>query len=245
MPLVADGPMATLEDLRDYESAIYELAGSEQIDLTKKLLLAQQEIELDLAEFLSRQEGGDPSAAVVSPALRQWHMFCALLLTYEDAYASHLNDRYQGKRQEYERLSKSARSRAYRMGIGMVSTPIPKAEPPAATGEPGNGPAGSYWLQMSWTGGAGEEGAASDAVEAAVAEGSALVVQAGEAPGTAAGWNVYAGLSAETTMLQNAEPLDPSQAWRMPDSGLISGRPAGDGQAPTYFVASRQVLERG
>ena len=43
MALFTDGAISSLEDLRAYESTIYDLASTERIDLSRKLVLAHQD----------------------------------------------------------------------------------------------------------------------------------------------------------------------------------------------------------
>ncbi len=74
MALFTDGTISTLEELRGYESAIYDVATTERIDLSQKLLLAKQELGIELTSRFFRenpggpkQGGGDAGAAVLAP----------------------------------------------------------------------------------------------------------------------------------------------------------------------------------
>ena len=53
MALFTDGTISTLEELRGYESAVYDVASTERIDLSQKLVLAQQELGIELTSRLS------------------------------------------------------------------------------------------------------------------------------------------------------------------------------------------------
>ena len=95
MALFTDGAISSLEDLRGYESTIYDLASTERIDLSRKLVLAHQELEVELVSRFFRENPNELAYAVVTPALQLWHTFHTLAVVYRDAYNSHLNDRYQ------------------------------------------------------------------------------------------------------------------------------------------------------
>lgn len=255
MALLSDGTISTLEDLRNYENAILDVANSEQIDLSKKLILAQEEIEVELADFLLQQSvqssPGQPSSrpdlgnVVVTPSVRQWHTFHTLGLVYRDAYNSHFNDRYLGKWKEYERLARWALRKSFDTGIGMVCAAIPKATPAVLSTIPGGLPGATYWVRATWTGATGEEGCPSDPAVLTTPDGSLLTAAVKDPPEHASGWNVYAGFSLDEAGLQNGSPMPLGSLWVMPSSGLVDGRKAGDGQSPAYFVTIRRVLQRG
>jgi len=245
MALFTDGTISTLEDLRGYESAIYDVATSERIDLSQKLALSRQELEMELITRLFRDDPEELGQVVVTPALQLWHTFHTLALTYRDAYNSHLNDRYQGKWREYERLAKWARENVLAAGVGMVEGPIPKAAPPILTTAPGSAEATMYWVRATWVGADGDEGCASEpSVLAAPANTVPLVTVAG-APAGVTGWNVYVGTDVGAEQLQNETPIPAGWNWTMPGMGLIAGRPAGRGQAPTSYKRFERVFRRG
>ena len=56
MMLFTDNTISEATDLRSYESDIFELAGTEGIELSAKLKLASTEIGLELEEFLRERE---------------------------------------------------------------------------------------------------------------------------------------------------------------------------------------------
>jgi len=246
MALFTDGSISNLEDLRAYESSIFEVASTERIDLSKKLALAQQELETELGALLrqryERQGLGD---VVVTRPLRQWHVFQTLALAYRDAYNSHLNDRYLGKWKEYLKLAQWAWGKLLESGIGIAQSPIPKAALPRVIAGVGSLAGGTYWIRVAWTSAAGEEGCPSDPANLAVPDGSSLVVEAVNPPGNATGWNVYVGPSAGETRRQNGEPMAPGASWQLADPPSTDGDPAGEGQAASYFLTQRRVLQRG
>ncbi|MCC7176598.1 MAG: hypothetical protein IT159_15500 [Bryobacterales bacterium] len=245
MALFTDGTISTLEDLRGYESSIYDVASTERIDLSQKLVLSQQEMEVDLITRLFRDKPTELTRVVVTAALQLWHTFQTLALTYRDAYNSHLNDRYQGKWREYERLAKWAAENLMASGVGMVEQPIPKAQPPVLSAAAGSAPAAMYWVRISWTGPGGQEGCASEPSVLAAPEGTVPRTNAGAAPPIATGWNVYVGANSGEEQLQNVTPIPLGSSWTMPETGLTPGRPAWRGQSPTSYKRLERVFRRG
>jgi hypothetical protein len=246
MALFTDGSISTLEDLRAYESAIFDVASTERIDLSKKQVLAQEELETELNSHLRQQrEEVELTQVVVTKPLRQWHVFRSLALTYRDAYNSHLNDRYQGKWKEYDRLASWAQRKLLETGLGIVAAPMAKAATPAVRATVGSLPAGTYWVRVAWTDAGGAEGCASDPANLPVEAGSGLVVSAKKPPENATGWNVYVGTAPEETQRQNEQPIGVGTEWQMPDRGLVEGALAGEGQPADSFLTQRRVLQRG
>ena len=263
MALFTDGSISTIGDLLSYESAILDVAKTEQIDLTRKLKLAEEEISVDLQAFLSRlNDTGefDPlpgltevtpwwrlNQIVVTEPLHKWHTFRALSLTYRDAYNRQLNDRYQGKWTEYETLGGWASGALFETGVGMVSDPVPRAAQPQITTVAGTLAASTYFVSVTWIGRTGAEGAPSDLLSLTVPASNGLIVTAGSPPAGATGWNVYAGYSGADLSLQNGAPLKASQPWIEPATGLKKGRAAGDGQHPETFLqpSGRRLILRG
>jgi len=252
MALFTDGTVSTLDDLRNYERAIFDVASTERIDLSRKLVAAQQEIGIELTEFLLQEAGqesgpgrADLGRVVVAAGLRQWHTLHALSLAYRDAYSSHLNDRYRTKWKEFERLSRWASTKCFDTGIGMVFTAIPKAEPPEVNAVAGTLGRGTYWASVAWANGAGEEGCASEPAPLELAEGSGLFVKATNPPAGVTGWNVYAGTALESMAAQNDAPLTLGSTWVTSEAGVRGGTGPGEGQKAAYFVVRRRVLQRG
>jgi len=245
MALFTDGSISTLEELRGYESAIYDLASTERIDLSQKLILARQELGVELTSLFFSDSPDQLEQVVVTPPLHLWHTFHTLALTYRDAYNSHLNDRYRGKWQEYERMAKWASRSLFDTGIGMTSDPVPQPAPPIVSAASGMAGAAMYWIRVTWVGMRGDEGSPSEPVVFAAAEGSVPTVQTGEAPASASGWNVYAGLSNEDGRLQNESPIVVGATWSLPASGLATGRRAGQGQQPSSYLRIDRRLQRG
>jgi hypothetical protein len=88
MALFTDGTISTLEELRGYESGLYDVASIEGIDLSQKLVLAHQELGVELTARFFWEQPSNWGAWSPSPL---WHIFRAWL-TYRTRTA--LNDRY-------------------------------------------------------------------------------------------------------------------------------------------------------
>jgi hypothetical protein len=141
MALFTDGPISSAQDLQEYDSSVLNVASAEGINVAVKMTLAQQDLGNELMLFLFRRArfrdypaefraangfgrcGGDG-------ALQQWHVLATLALVYRDAYYNQLNDRYQGKWNEYEQLAKASSRMYFQLGVGVVADPIPMAPTP-------------------------------------------------------------------------------------------------------------------
>jgi hypothetical protein len=263
MALLTDGSISTIGDLLGYESAILDVAKTEQIDLTRKLKLAEEEITVDLEAFLARQNDTweyDPlvniaavnpwwqiNQIVVTRPLHKWHTFRALSLTYRDAYSRQLNDRYQGKWTEYDQLAGWASGALFEMGVGLVGEPVPRAAQPQVTTAAGVQAAATYYVRVSWIGGSGAEGTPSEILSLTVPAGNGLIVAAVSPPIGATGWNVYAGGSVTGLGRQNSAPVAVGQPWIEPAAGLINGSAIGNGQEPETLLqqSKRRLILRG
>lgn len=256
MALFHDGPISATADLQRYESDILSVASIEEIDLGTKIALAQRELANEVVLFLLRRRNlrDDPwwgvrrerevKDVVVTGPLRQWHIHKSLALVYRDAYNNQLNDRYQGKWQQYEALAKGSERTYFQIGIGLVADPVPKASTPALTTAVGAGAGGTYYVAIAWVNAAGHEGAPSDLAELSTSDGQQLVVSAGPPPDSVTGWNVYAGSSPDSVTLQTAASLPLGGSWTM-NAGLSSGAALGEGQRPSWFVVDHRTIERG
>src|SRR5580692_10715305 len=163
MALLTDGNPNDDTDLQAYETSILDVANVEGINLNGKLSLAKEEIvETVLDVLLDHAWTVDPqtsarrrtgvSDVVVSPQMTRWHAFHTLELVYRDAFNNQLNDRYQAKWVEYQRLSRNAQEDTMRFGIGLALTPIPQASQPTFVVALGTNPATIYYVQVSWVG---------------------------------------------------------------------------------------------
>ena len=244
MALFTDGTISVIEDLIGYESGLLEVATTEQIDLTVKLGLAQEEQAIDLEAHLAvRDITLGLCNIVVTDALRKWHTFRALALIYRDAYHRQMNDRYLAKWREYEKLARWAREALVQTGLGVITDPIPRAAKPQLSVVAGPAGAATYFVRMAWRNLEAEEGSPSDIAVLSAPEGNALVVTPGTPPAPARSWNVYVGFEPADQTLQNDAPLPVQQSWTAPAPGIRLGTSAGTGQAPEYLLRpSPQVL---
>jgi len=257
MALLTDGNPNATTDLQVYESAILDVAATEMIDLGGKLGLATEEISEDVLDILiDHAPSTDPQAAtrrmigvsdvVVSPQMKRWHALHTLEIVYRDAFNNQLNDRYQAKMTEYQRLSKDARDHTMKLGIGLVTIPIPEAATPALTTAASPGaPDTTYYVAVSWVASAGAEGEPSEVTTFETPAETTLAVQAVNPPAVATGFNVYLGLSSTTLTLQNGSPIAVGQSFIVPASGLIAGAAPGNGQSPDTYVVGGPTLRRG
>jgi hypothetical protein len=247
MALFTDGSIATIEDLKEYESAVLQTANIEAIDITAKLKLAQREIGFEIASFIGRHgypSPGDLGRVVTSDTLLNLHCLRTLELIYRDAYNSQLNERYLGKWKEYTQAAARAFSIATELGIGMVSLPVSRPAIPTCGTEPGGVfGARTYYVSIAWQATNGSTGERSDLAITAVPV-SALLSVAGAAAG-ANGWYVYAGLSETELYRQNEMPLTPGALWVEPMGGLRTDLSPMPIQRPDWYVRNRRMLARG
>jgi hypothetical protein len=255
MALFTDGPISSAQDLQEYDSSVLNVANAEGIDVAVKVTLAQQDLGNELMLFLFRRApfrdyqpnfGGAPGLGnvVVTEALQRWHVLDTLALVYRDAYYNQLNDRYQGKWNEYEQLAKAGSRTFFLLGVGVVADPIPMAPVPQLSTVPGSGVEETLYVVATWVNAAGQEGAPSDNAALNIAAGNILVVTLMGPPQNAVGWNAYVGLSPSTLTLQNNTPLALGSSWTM-TGALSSGAAVPTGQLPAWFIVDQHVIERG
>jgi hypothetical protein len=255
MALFTDGPPATIEDLAAQDSQLLNVANGEGIDVTQKLALAQEELELELTAILNRMGTVDQmfwltaapnlKTVAVTPPLKLWHVFRTLEMVYADAYNSQLNDRYAGKREQYHERVRWARDKLVESGLGIVQVPVAKAATPTVTTAPGGIPDGTYYVTMAWTNAAGEEGNSAGPAVASTMSGTLAVQPSGGAPQNAAGWNVYIGTAPDSMVLQNATAIPLGGSWVQPNGIVTAGRNPGCGQKPNYIQPIPRVIGRG
>jgi hypothetical protein len=246
MALFTDGTISTIEDLTAHDSAVLDVAGTESIDLTNKLGLAQDEIGVDLMAHWP-DAGCAPSqsqlgSVVVTTPLRLWHAFHTLALVYGDAQYRQLNDRYRAKRDEYRELSRWAAEKLFLIGVGLVSDPVPRADPPEVTLITGWLPEGTYYVTTTWVSQRGEEGAAASPVAVESPSGSTLVVRAPNPPANAAGWRVFAGVTPDALILQSSSLIGLDQPWSPSGALAANGVRPGNGQAPERLRPMPRML---
>src|SRR5581483_1094341 len=241
----------------NYETSITDVAGTEGIDTSVKLQLVQDEIAQQLLGFLLRRDGGwaigsgtqrrrqlGVSDVVVTDELRRWHTLRALAMIFRDAFDNQLNDRYEGKWQNYERLQAEAERLYLTNGVGLVWTPAPRPGAPEITTTRGPSIAGTYCFAYSWVTQDGSEGQCGDAASITLDAQTQAVVSCGTAPSGISGWNLYAGASLDGLALQNTAPLAPVDHWAQ-GPPLRSGPPPGAGQPASRWLVDDHRLRRG
>jgi hypothetical protein len=243
MALFTDGPISSIGDLQGHDTQILEVANVEGIDVTRKLVLAQEEVSVELTSLLQKVAPGTGiERVVVTSPLKLWHTYRTLEMVYRDAYHSQLNDRYAGRRDEYHEMAKWARDKAIQNGVGMAADPIPQAATPSVQTVGGGLADGTYYVGMSWTNATGEEGACS--IPAVITTtGSSFEVRHGSAPANAAGWHVYVGSGPQALLRQNASVLEVGAVWT--ENSISIGPAAVSGQKPGYVQAIARLIERG
>lgn len=255
MALFTDGPISSAQDLQEHDSSVLTVASAEGINLAVKVTLAQQDVGNELMLFLFRRAqfrddqpyfGPRPGLAqvVVTEALQQWHILMTLALVYRDAYYNQLNDRYQGKWNEYQQLARTSSRKYFELGVGVVAEPIPMAPTPELSSVAGSGVEQTYYLAATWVSAAGEEGAPGADATLATGAGEVLVATVAGAPPIAVGWNVYVGLSPMALSRQNDTLLAVSNSWTSTGT-LTAGVPATTGQQPDWFIVDRHFMNRG
>jgi len=254
MALFTDG-ISTIQDLTTQDSSVLTTAQNENIDLNVKLTAAQQELAIELTTLLQQsstydwefwlQPNPQLNNLVVTPPLQLWHVFQTLKLVYQDAYFNQLNDRYRGKRDQFDQLAKWAATKLVQTGIGIVADPIPMAAAPQLTSIPGGAGASTYVVSVSWLNADGQEGQASAPSSLTTTDGTVLVAQPVSRPANATAWNVYVGLLPTTLTLQNTTPLMTNQVWVQSAPVSSTGPAPGLGQSPDYLRALPHVIQRG
>jgi len=241
MALFKDGRVSTVEDLAGHDSQLLSVATVEGIDVTAKLELAQEEVQIELETLL---DTGLLEKVVVTPALRLWHAYRSLEMVYQDAYNNQLNDRYANKRDEFHGLARWAMDRLIRLGIGLTEHPVAKAVEPEVRPTAGDLANGTYYVTVSWVNAASEEGVCADPVNVTTS-GSTFVVRPRHAPKVAVGWNVYAGTDPERAIRQNTVPNPLGATWVQPAPLVTEGKRPGPGQVPNLLHRVARRMSRG
>ena len=142
MALFTDAIVSTLDQLAAQDTAVLDVASTENIDATVKLSLAQDELAAQILAAVARSPFAPTNSSiwwpgliltsslqlgniVVTPPLQMWHTFHTLELIYRDAYYNQLNDRYLGKWTAYKDLSKWAAHLLLQTGLGIVTDSRP------------------------------------------------------------------------------------------------------------------------
>lgn len=259
MALFTDASVVTLDDLQAFETSLTQVASSHGINVDTTINLSLSAIGDKLMLWLLSVRASDPqwlnrrllglSTVVVTPTLRRWICFDALSRFYAEAYNVQLNTRFQGKWTEYQNEASTAERMVFMSGLGVVYQPLPQPAMPLVSIEDGTAAADSIFVQTAWTDALGNESALSP-VNGQILSGAAGVAVAMaegvvNAPGSAAGWNVYVSTTQNNLTRQNNAPISIGSTWQLPASGLVVGLQSIDGQIPNLYVTLSYQIKRG
>jgi len=261
MALFTDGPACTIDDLADEDSGLLAAAEAVGINVTAKLRLAMSDVQSELENWLLRPQPVSGygtfgpvwiqapviGQVVVTRELMRWEKMQTLSMVYRDAYFSQLVDRYQGKWDEYAKLTRYSRDQFVANGIGLVADPLPRAGLPVlgTMGAPTQETGGTFYACVTWVNKAGQEGAASDAGSLVVPAENLLSVMAEGAPLNAVGFNVYAGTVLAMMTLQNSGAVPLGSTFTVVPGSSASSQIAGTGQRPDYMKPLPRTILRG
>lgn len=255
MALFLDDPPSAISDLVQQDSFLLSVAGAEGINVTNKLSLAYNELQIELTAIFGREASIyapvlgeaslDTAHIAVTPALKLWHTYKSLELVYRDAYFNQLNDRYQGKWAEFQRLALSARTRFIDTGAGLVIDPLPQPAQPVITFETAPQAGGAAYFMTTFVNVEGEESSPSTIVQSTVPEGNVAVVGTSPPPSNAVGWNLYGGTSPDDLELQNPSSCAIGSTWAFVFPGVTGGVAPGTGQSPNITRDLPRRIMRG
>jgi hypothetical protein len=257
--LFVDGPACTIDDLVDQDAGLLPVAETTGINVSAKLRLAKEEIETDLDLWLikPRPAGGLSDGEilwgpvlrveqiVVTAPLKRWETMHALALVYRDAYFSQLVDRYRAKWQEYSMLATAARESFIASGMGLVSDPIHRAQPPVLSTVTGPQSGGVFYASVSWANAAEQEGAVSLASSITIPDGNLMTVTAVNAPANTVGFWIYAGAALNSMFRQNDVTLPMGLTYTYIPGQITQGPRPGSGQKPDFVRPLARTLMRG
>ncbi len=255
MALFTDGPMASISDLTLHDSGLITTAGTEGIDVTNKLEVAQNHIETELSAIFQGQQTIyspwyaqtplDTAHVVVTPALKLWHVYESLTTFYSDVYFNQLNDRYLAKRDQFQGLAKWAKKKFVETGVGLVTDPLPPASQPGFTFQPGSQPGGTFYVCVTYVNAAGEEGTPSIVTAVSVPDGTLLLIGAVNIPLNSNSWNVFVGTNPNHVSRQNPSPIAAGQTWQYTALNAITGPEPGTGQVANTMRLLPLRIQRG
>jgi hypothetical protein len=242
--LFTDGPILTIQDLREHDNLVLEVASTEAIELGSKLAVAQRDLGYDLSSFPTGSGAGiDLRRVVVTDQLRDLLAAHTLAVVYRDAYNTHLNDRYLGRWKEFTKASERGLLRLLTTGVGLSAAPVPRAEEPIAeTSSEGGLSAGSYCVQVAWHHLAGNVGERSNPLLVDIAGGSIIVTPV-KVPANVAGWHVFVG-GEPTAYRQNSDLLAKDEKWTQA-AALRTDLCGPEASGPDYYVRNSGQIVRG
>jgi hypothetical protein len=246
MALLVDGDINSLDDLKEWDSGVLDVAHGEGIDLGAKLRRAQAEVEEEIERFLRDQERGTLAQVVIDRGLKHWHALKTLEALYRDAYFNQLNDRYGAKWKHYLELADRQAGRYFDAGVAIVEAPLRRPAWVAVRLEDGPLAPASYRIQATAVDAQGRESAPCPVQVEGSPLPHSLLVSLPYAPEGAVGWNIYVSSDDGPTALQNQVPLGLEEEWTLPLTGVGPGRPPSEGQPADEVVrAGGSLLLRG
>jgi hypothetical protein len=256
MALFVDGPPSSIEDLTNQDSGLLDVCRTEQMDISVKLKLAYDEVALQLVELFEGQRSlytpyyGQPQLDIrnlaITPSLKMWHTHHTLALVYRDAYFSQLNDRFQAKWNEYQKLARTAKCRLQEVGVGLVLDPLPRPDAPTLTLTPATEMGGTFYFSVTFLNAGGEESAAAATTSLMIPDGNALYIEISSRRTNVVWWNVYAGKTPERLSLQNGTPVMIGEDWVFyPSTAVGTGPTPGPGQKPNLVRILPRLIQRG
>jgi len=259
MALFTDAGVITLDDLLPFESSLVQVASSHGIDVDTKINLSIGAIGDKLMLWLLNSRASDPqwlnrrllglSTVVVTAPLHRWLCFDSLSRFFAEAYNVQLNTRFQAKWAEYQQQASVAAGICFMSDIGIVYNALPKPFIPRISLGAGTLPAQAVFIQTAWIDTHQNESALSPPNGVILDADSSLSVTITDAPllapAAAAGWNVYAGSTEAGVTRQNTAPLAIGVTWPLPNSGLVNGPSAINGQQPNYYLILSRQIQRG
>lgn len=244
--LFSDGIILGIDDLREHDNFVLDVASTEAIELNSKLSVAQREIGYELTSFLrTRCPGTDLGNVVVTGQLRDLLVIHTLSAIYRDAYNLHLNDRYLGRWREFTKASERGLLRLLHNGVGMAAVPVPQAEKPevVASGQ-GGLIQGTYSVQVAWQHVTGNIGEKSTSVATDLPTGGALTIDPGVGPSNTFGWHVFLGFQDGEPKRQNEAALPVGISWTQA-ADLRFDLAGPDATGPDYYVRNSGQIARG
>ena len=242
--LFTDGTILTLQDLRDHDNFVLEVASTESIELSSKMAIAQRAIGYELASFLgSRETPISLNRVVVNDELRDLLAVRTLAAVYSDAYNRHLNDRYLGRAKELRQAGEQSYYRLLQNGVGIAGAAVSRAETPVVTTLlDGELLAGLYSVQIAWQHAGGAVGERSEEVTAECLGGSLMIIPPAT-PAQITNWHVFVGSNGGDLTRQNATAVPANEVWTQSlalRSDLTGPNPSG----ADYYVRQATHLVR-
>lgn len=255
MALLTDDIPSGLEDLLSYDSGVLDVARTEGVNLDLKLTIAWQELQLEVNNFLLHRSSchGEsavsqrPSAkeVVVNSAIRRWHLLQTLALVYADLSGAQLNNRYQVKARQFEKMARDSKELAYLTGLGLVWNPIPRPAKAVVSVEGTGSLSGTFLIQAQYCGSRGELGAPSEESPVIVSgiDSVKVRIDGGQSP-PVAGYHIYLRTPEKNWGRQTSALMPLNQVWSF-SGHLVDGPEAGSGQEPDYRVRLQRILPKG